>query len=129
MGAHVDDSEDDKTMPVVSINLGLSAIFFIGSEKRIDAPAPVLLRSGDVLVLSGKSRLFYHGCVVLHEKVPRPEHCAAASSQCDSFPGADLSDEQGALVDKYLNKHRLNLNVRQVLKHGATKLERCYINN
>ncbi len=37
---------------------GQSAIFLIGGESR---PTPILLRSGDVVIMSSEARLAYHG--------------------------------------------------------------------
>ena len=61
MGLHVDADEDAKDAPVVSISLGASALFRIGGSSRKDATRSVRLSSGDVVVLGGASRHFYHG--------------------------------------------------------------------
>ena len=42
-------------------SLGYAAVFLLGSSSRLDPPIPIILRSGDVLVLSGRARQFYHG--------------------------------------------------------------------
>ncbi len=61
MGLHRDRDEAAKDAPVVSISLGASARFRVGGEKRTDPTRSFLLRSGDVLVLGGRSRHFHHG--------------------------------------------------------------------
>jgi DNA oxidative demethylase len=61
MGSHRDADESDRDAPVVSISLGDDAVFHVGGLRRSDAKARVVLRSGDVLVLGGPSRLAYHG--------------------------------------------------------------------
>ncbi len=61
MGLHVDNDEDDKTAPVVSISLGDTARFRIGGTKRTDPTKSFKLSSGDVVVLSGDARFIYHG--------------------------------------------------------------------
>jgi alkylated DNA repair protein (DNA oxidative demethylase) len=62
LGLHRDEDEEDYSAPILSVSLGDSAIFRIGGLKRRD---PVLarleLKSGDVLVMGGESRLRYHG--------------------------------------------------------------------
>ena len=61
MGLHVDADEAATDAPVLSVSLGDSAIFRLGGRARKDASRAVTLRSGDVAVLAGASRRFYHG--------------------------------------------------------------------
>jgi DNA oxidative demethylase len=61
MGLHQDRDETDFSWPVVSISLGDEALFRVGGTKRSDPTASVWLRSGDVVVLEGQSRLAFHG--------------------------------------------------------------------
>jgi DNA alkylation damage repair protein AlkB len=65
MGVHQDKDERPETIaagiPIVSVSLGDAARFVIGGLSRKDPMSPVVLRSGDVLVMGGPSRLRYHG--------------------------------------------------------------------
>jgi alkylated DNA repair protein (DNA oxidative demethylase) len=65
MGVHQDKDERPETIaagiPIVSVSLGDAARFVIGGLSRRDPTNPVVLRSGDVLVMGGPSRLRYHG--------------------------------------------------------------------
>ena len=61
MGSHQDRDEADLSAPVLSVSLGDDAIFHVGGRKRSDPKTRVTLRSGDVLVLEGESRLAFHG--------------------------------------------------------------------
>lgn len=61
MGLHQDKDEADTQWPVVSISLGDEAQFRIGGLSRRDPTRSVWLQSGDVVVLTGASRLAYHG--------------------------------------------------------------------
>lgn len=61
MGMHQDRDEGDFSFPVLSVSLGDDALFRIGGTERGGATESIWLRSGDVLVLSGASRLAYHG--------------------------------------------------------------------
>ncbi len=61
MGSHVDADEADKLAPVVSVSLGDDAVFHIGGTRRSDAKIRLTLKSGDVVVLGGESRMAYHG--------------------------------------------------------------------
>ena len=46
MGGHVDDAETDRSLPLVSVSLGCSAVFLVGGATRDVAPTAVWLRSG-----------------------------------------------------------------------------------
>jgi alkylated DNA repair protein (DNA oxidative demethylase) len=65
MGVHQDKDERPETIaagvPIVSVSLGDAARFVIGGLSRRDPTSPLILRSGDVLVMGGPSRLRYHG--------------------------------------------------------------------
>lgn len=61
MGLHQDHDEADFTWPVLSVSLGDDARFRIGGTVRGGPTESVWLRSGDVLVMGGPSRLAYHG--------------------------------------------------------------------
>jgi alkylated DNA repair protein (DNA oxidative demethylase) len=65
MGVHQDKDERPETIaagiPIVSVSLGDAARFVIGGLSRRDPTSPIVLRSGDVLVMGGPSRLRYHG--------------------------------------------------------------------
>ena len=61
MGQHVDRDEQEFSAPVLSVSLGDDAVFSIGGLTRTAPRQQVTLRSGDVVLLSGKSRLAYHG--------------------------------------------------------------------
>jgi alkylated DNA repair protein (DNA oxidative demethylase) len=61
MGLHVDADEEAWDAPVLSISLGDTAQFRIGGAVRSDPTRSVRLSSGDVVVLGGASRRFYHG--------------------------------------------------------------------
>jgi alkylated DNA repair protein alkB family protein 1 len=61
MTGHLDDAEIDQVSPIFSYSLGCSCIFLIGDETKDVRPIALRLDSGDVLVMSGKSRKSYHG--------------------------------------------------------------------
>ncbi len=65
MGVHQDKDERPETLtagvPIVSVSLGDTARFVVGGLARREPTRPVLLRSGDVLVMGGPSRLRFHG--------------------------------------------------------------------
>ena len=61
LGIHQDNSEVNLTPAIISISLGDDCEFLIGGTKRSDPMKTIILRSGDILVLHGDSRLAYHG--------------------------------------------------------------------
>jgi len=65
MSLHQDRDEADFYAPIVSVSLGLAAIFLFGGLKRADKPARYRLEHGDVVVWGGPSRLFFHGIAPL----------------------------------------------------------------
>jgi len=65
MSLHQDRDETDFDAPIVSVSLGLPAIFLWGSLKRSDKPQRFRLEHGDVVVWGGPSRLNFHGVAPL----------------------------------------------------------------
>ena len=65
LGVHQDKDERPETIaagiPIVSVSLGDAARFVVGGLSRKDPTNPMVLRSGDLLVMGGPSRLRYHG--------------------------------------------------------------------
>lgn len=93
---HVDRSERNVHAPLVSISLGLPAVFLVGGRTREDAVESLLLRSGDVIIMHGPGRQFFHG-------VPK-----VFSAPLPLFEG------ENDHVGKFLTTHRINVNLRQV---------------
>ena len=65
MSLHQDRDERDFDAPIVSVSLGLPAVFLFGGPKRSDKPQRYRLQHGDVVVWGGPSRLFFHGVAPL----------------------------------------------------------------
>jgi DNA oxidative demethylase len=65
MSLHQDRDERDFSAPIVSVSLGLPAIFLFGGMKRTDKPQRYRLTHGDIVVWGGPSRLFFHGVAPL----------------------------------------------------------------
>lgn len=62
---HQDRDERDLGAPIVSVSLGLPAVFLFGGLKRSARTVRVPLAHGDVMVWGGPSRLRYHGVLAL----------------------------------------------------------------
>jgi len=58
---HQDKNENDFEYPIVSVSLGLPAIFLFGGLERSDKTVRVPVFHGDILVWGGPARLRYHG--------------------------------------------------------------------
>lgn len=65
MALHQDRDETDLGAPIVSVSLGLPAIFLFGGLARADKPQRRRIVHGDVVVWGGASRLVFHGVAPL----------------------------------------------------------------
>lgn len=65
LSLHQDKDEGTLDAPIVSVSLGLPAVFLFGGLNRNDRPARYRLQHGDVAVWGGPSRLAYHGVAPL----------------------------------------------------------------
>jgi alkylated DNA repair protein alkB homolog 1 len=103
------DVSEEVDRGLVSISLGCDCIFVIGIENsttRDIQKLAIRLRSGDVLYMTGESRLAWHG-------VPKiiPDTCP---KHLMFWPGSSYPEWEGWMQNK-----RINLNVRQMRE--ATK--------
>lgn len=65
LSLHQDKDERDFSQPIVSVSLGLPAVFLWGGLSRSDRPRRVRLESGDVVVWGGAQRRVFHGVAPL----------------------------------------------------------------
>jgi len=65
MSLHQDKDELDLDAPIVSVSLGLPAIFLFGGLQRSDKPRRFRLEHGDIAVWGGPMRLAFHGVAPL----------------------------------------------------------------
>ncbi len=80
---HQDKDEQDLRAPIVSVSLGLPAIFQFGGLQRSDPLQRLLLEHGDVVVWGGESRLFYHGIQPLKAGIIRKRAIVVTISPSD----------------------------------------------
>ncbi len=71
LSLHQDKDERDHAAPIVSVSLGMPAVFLFGGLARADKAARVPLQHGDVVVWGGVDRLRFHGVLPLKE-LPHP---------------------------------------------------------
>ncbi|KMN30148.1 alpha-ketoglutarate-dependent dioxygenase [Chromobacterium sp. LK1] len=67
MSLHQDKDERDFSAPIVSVSLGLPAVFLFGGFSRAERPGRIELRHGDVLVWGGPDRMRFHGVLPVAE--------------------------------------------------------------
>jgi alkylated DNA repair protein (DNA oxidative demethylase) len=65
LSLHQDRNERDLLAPVVSVSLGLPAVFLFGGLRRADPVQRIALLHGDVVVWGARQRLAFHGVTAL----------------------------------------------------------------
>lgn len=61
LGLHQDNTEANLKAAIISISIGDDCEFIIGGNRRSDPLETIILRSGDIIILHGESRLAFHG--------------------------------------------------------------------
>jgi len=64
---HQDKDELDYRAPIVSVSLGLAAVFLFGGDARKDKQRRIPVHHGDVVVWGGPARLRFHGVLPLKD--------------------------------------------------------------
>jgi alkylated DNA repair protein (DNA oxidative demethylase) len=67
LSLHQDKNERDFEQPIVSVSLGVPAVFLFGGLRRSDKTQRIPVEHGDVIVWGGPARLRYHGIMPLKE--------------------------------------------------------------
>ncbi|MDM0041632.1 DNA oxidative demethylase AlkB [Variovorax sp. J22G21] len=76
LSLHQDRDERDFRQPIVSVSLGLPAVFLFGGIERAEKAMRVPLAHGDVVVWGGPARLSHHGILPLKDgEHPLTGHC------------------------------------------------------
>ncbi|MDM0057993.1 DNA oxidative demethylase AlkB [Variovorax fucosicus] len=76
LSLHQDRDERDFRQPIVSVSLGLPAVFLFGGIERAEKALRVPLVHGDVVVWGGPARLSHHGILPLKDgEHPLTGHC------------------------------------------------------
>lgn len=70
LSLHQDRDEATLEAPIVSVSLGVSAVFLWGGHQRKDRPRRHVLHHGDVIVWGGPARMTFHGV----DTLPGSEH-------------------------------------------------------
>ncbi|OYQ30980.1 alpha-ketoglutarate-dependent dioxygenase AlkB [Pseudomonas mandelii] len=67
MSLHQDKNEGSYAAPIVSVSLGLPAMFLFGGFERSDKSQRIPLLHGDIVVWGGVDRLRYHGVLPIKD--------------------------------------------------------------
>jgi alkylated DNA repair protein (DNA oxidative demethylase) len=67
LGLHQDRDEEDAWAPIVSVSLGLPAVFLWGGKHRADPVRRLRVDNGDIAVWGGPARFVYHGVAPLKD--------------------------------------------------------------
>jgi DNA oxidative demethylase len=67
LSLHQDKDERELGAPIVSLSLGIPAVFLFGGLRRADRPRRVRIAHGDVVVWGGPARLRYHGVLPIED--------------------------------------------------------------
>ncbi|GMM51075.1 hypothetical protein DASB73_020330 [Starmerella bacillaris] len=98
LSPHQDVAELSKN-DLISMSLGCSSIFYLGAERYGYQPLPIVLRSGDIIVMGGESRDAWHGVGRIFK-----ETCP------DYLQNLDLGDG----FQSWMKDRRININLRQM---------------
>lgn len=106
------DVSEECDRPLVSISLGCDAFFVVGLDDHDSTgqsrTAVLRLRSGDALLMSGKSRYAWHGVPKVLE--------GTCPTWMQNWPATTESEIEGPYQrwKGWMSRKRINLNVRQM---------------
>lgn len=124
LGRHQDVTEDDKESPIITISLGDSCIFNIGSTDYNDKGFNIELKSGDCFVMGGPSRLAYHEVKSL---IPNSSKLLSQGGRI-SLTGRRVFDST-SLRNEFQRKHSAeyihSLEMKFLDKNLRTREEHC----
>lgn len=73
--------EGDASQPIVSVSLGLPAVFLWGGHERANATQKLPLQHGDVVVWGGVDRMRFHGVMPVKDGVSPVRHALLESQR------------------------------------------------
>lgn len=132
LSGHTDHSEKNLDAPLFSFSFGQSAVFLIGGSSMDDKPTPLFLNSGDIVIMTKKSRLSFHGVPKI---LPAPSNNPWSIKLYNlNRPNIYYNLDNETLkissnynlwkpFENYINKSRININVRQVNNYDQPNKE------
>ena len=118
IAGHIDQAEFEQDAPLFSLSFGQPAVFLVGGATKMKEPVPLLLQSGDLVVMSGPTRMAYHA---VPRVIPQEGDTAAVSvaekeeimELIEPLRSEEMFGQVGA-VRNYMECSRINMNMRQV---------------
>ena len=145
MGGHTDHYEEELQQPLISYSFGQSAVYLIGGATRDVKPKAIWVRSGDIMLMTGSSRVAFHAvpCIITKPSPTTPANignCPLVSQKSDGIEidqkesccdkencqkvwKNEMMKEDWKEFSKYLSTTRININIRQVHKYASKKQE------
>jgi len=134
MGGHTDHYEEELCQPLISYSFGQSAIYLIGGPTRDVKPEAIWVRSGDIMLMTGPSRVAFHAvpCIITKPSKTTPENigdCPLVLDSDNSNINVDKKEIDGCIwnnamasndwkeFSEYISNTRININIRQVHKY------------
>ena len=120
LNAHQDRSELYMEAPLISISFGQPAIFLIGDSTKDTKPYALLIKSGDIVIMSKSSRNAYHGITRVLKEDDLNKLYFEYSSKVESAEDDDhdneyiISDQEWQELYRYIGINRINYSIRQV---------------
>ena len=110
-------------------SLGQSAVFLLGGLRIDEKPTALLIRSGDVVIMSGVSRLCYHGVprILSTDKMPWNDvdtvsECPQRSC-CDRLATCDAEDRGST------ERLRKETNLASIPPYYSSEIIHSYMEN
>ena len=98
LSLHQDRDEGNHAHPIVSVSLGIPAVFLWGGARRADKARRIALMHGDVVVWGGPARLRFHGVLPL----PEGTHLLTGAHRINlTFRFAQVGGDAQCKVDRF----------------------------
>jgi len=137
MGGHTDHYEDELCQPLISYSFGQSAVYLIGGPTRDIKPEAIWVRSGDIMLMTGQSRIAFHAvpCIITKPSQTTPNNIGKCplvledeivggnsnicncEEDCEHVWKNEMLDPSWKEFSKYISNTRININIRQVHKY------------
>ena len=118
IAGHIDQAEFEEDAPLFSLSFGQPAVFLVGGATKRTEPVPLLLQSGDLVAMTGPTRMAYHAVPrIIQQEGDTAAVCVAEkeriSQLIEPLSSEDMFNQVEA-VRSYMECSRINMNMRQV---------------
>jgi alkylated DNA repair protein alkB family protein 1 len=114
LNAHQDRSELNMEAPLISLSFGNPAIFLIGDETKDTKPYAMLIKSGDIMIMTKESRTAYHGITRVLKDDQMNETYFTYSEDANVDSSYFVDNREWAQLYRYIGINRINFSIRQV---------------